>query len=152
MSLSATTITAAIAELSVNGLTIKDVDDIPQTINARDCPVLFPMPGSWLGTGSGFPEGDTTFGTATTRYWQAHRVYTYVFIHSPVGTGRGINEQYEDATNFMDSIPEALIELDVATVDIENITHKPLGIVTDPAGTKFIGTNFDITFRERINE
>lgn len=152
MALSATTITAAIAALSISGVTVKDISGIPDQVLDRDCPIFFPSPGNWLGTASGFPEDDTTFGTPSTRYWQAHRTYNYVFLAAIVGSNRSISEQYNAATAYMDSIPTALVALDVATVDVENITHQPLGVVTDPSGAKFIGTTFAITLRERINQ
>jgi hypothetical protein len=152
MALSATTITAAIAALTITGVTIKDISGIPDQVLDRDCPILFPMPGTWLGAGSGLPDEETTFGTPSTRYWVAHRVYKYVFLHSIVGAGRGVSEQYNAATAYMDSIPTALVQLDVATVDVEGITFQPLGVVQGPDGTKFIGSVFDIAMRERINQ
>lgn len=151
MSLSATTITAAIADLVISGVTVLDVSEIPSTVTVRDCPVLFPMPGNWLGSGSGTPDEETSFGTPSSRYWKSHRVFTYVFIYAPVGTGRAISEQYTSASAFMDSIPTAVVQLDVSGVDLENITHKPLGVIEDATGAKFIGTNFDFAFTERIN-
>ena len=151
MALSATTITAAIAALAITGVTIWDIDEVSTNVIATDCPVLFPMPGAWLGTGTGLVDGETTFGTPSTRYWQAHRIYTYVFLHSAVGDGSKLREQYNDATAFLDAILEAFSELDTPGVDVEAITNEPLGGLSNGKNGKYIGAIFHITLLERIN-
>lgn len=152
MALSATSITAAIAGLTISGVTIKDIDEVPTSVNPSDCPLLFPMPGAWLGTGTGLQDGETTFGIASTRYWQAHRVYSYVFLHSAVGSGTKLREQYNDATDTVDSILTALVQLDVDGVDVETVTNEPLGVLSNATNSKYIGAIFNITLNERINE
>ena len=89
MALSASTVSAGIAALSITGMTsIRDVGNIPDEVDKRACPILFPDPENWLDAGEGAIDEETTFGTASTRYWQVHRGYNYIYLHAEAGDGR----------------------------------------------------------------
>ena len=151
MALNSAGISAGIAALSVSGVTIKDVTAIPENVFDRDCPIFFPMPGNWLDGGDAAGDEETTFGTPSTRLWHFHRTLRYVFLHSAVGTGRGNKDNYADAVSKLESITSTITTLDVSGVDVEKITHTPLGILNNPAGKKFLGCEVMITLQERIN-
>lgn len=152
MSFSSTTIATAIAALSVTGVTVKDITAIPEQVEARDCPILFPAPDGWMGGGNGEPEdGPTTFGTTTTRLWQFNRVYKYVYLHEIAGATRGLKDVYSAMAGKADAILTALTKLDVTDVDVKHLEITNFGVLTDPAGRTFFGFNLDITLRERLN-
>jgi hypothetical protein len=152
MTLSSATIATAIAALSVSGVTIKDVDEIPESILPRACPIMFPSPDNWLGGANGEPaDGPTTFGTASTRYWIINRAYRYVYLHEAVGATRGLKDVISAMATKADSIIEALFEMDITDVDVQNVTTGEFGVLEDPAGHGFFGFTVTITLRERIN-
>lgn len=151
MALASGTIATAIATLSVSGVTFKDVTAIPQEVKARDCPIIFPQPAGWMGGGQGAPETTTTFGTPSTRYWQVTRSYNYVYLYGLAGDARGLKDQYSAAAGYVDDIIEAVTALNVSGVDVTGISHTEVGIVSDPAGTQFVGCLFTFSLRERIN-
>ena len=151
MALNAAAISEAIAALSVSGVTIKDVGEIPQSVTSRDCPILFPIPGAWLDGGNAVSETESTFGVAGSRYWETHTILRYVYLRTQVGTGRSIEEHYVGAVTDIQNIITAMTGIDVADVDLESINHNPIGNVPDAADKKFFGCNFSFTFRQRIN-
>lgn len=151
MAINGAAITSAIAALSVSGVTIKDVSGIPQSVATRDCPLFFPMPGNWLNGGNAANEEETTFGTPTTRLWHVNRSLNYVFLHSAVGTGRGNLDNYSDAVTKIEALVSAIVQLDVAGVDVTSVSHTPIGVMNSPSQAKFTGCEFTIALRERIN-
>lgn len=152
MSFSSTAIATGISNLSISGVTVKDLSAIPEAVEQRMCPILFPSPDNWMLGGNGEPsEGSTTFGTPTTRLWTFNRAYRYVYLHSQVGTGRGLLDVISAMSTKADAIITAITTLDVSDVDVKNVTVGEFGVLTDPAGRSFFGCTMDITFRERLN-
>lgn len=153
MALNSAGITAAIAALSITGVTVKDVDAIPESVLPRDCPILFPQPGNWLGGTQiiSDAEGRTTFGAAGARFWVAERTFNYVFLSAGLGTGRGNRDLYSAATTETELILTAITAIDVNGVDLKDASHEPIGVGKDAAGKNFVGCLFHFTFRERIN-
>ncbi len=151
MALNTAGISAAIEALSISGVSIRDIDNLPETLQDRDCPLLFPTPGAWMEGSDAADEDETTFGTPSTRYWTVHTSLRYTYVRAQIGTGRGNSDHYNGAVTDIENIIEAVTALDVSGVDVERITHTPIGTVNDPASKKFIGCNFTFTFRQRIN-
>jgi hypothetical protein len=152
MSLSSTTIATGIAALSISGVTVKDITSIPEGISARALPVLFPAPSGWMGGGNGEPStGPATFGTKSTRLWIFNRTYNYVYLHAPVGSGRGLYDHYSSMSGKADAILEALLTLDLSGVDVKNIVISDFGVLQDPAGEQYYGFTITIMLREMVN-
>ena len=151
MALNTAGITAAVAAMSVSGVTITDINTMDVHIEQRDCPVMIPAPGEWKGGSSGSPDNETTFGAPGTRYWMVHQTFRYVFVQAVVGAGRDINDWYLKASQNADAIWTAITALDISGVDVQGINMGHIGTIQDPSGNKLIGCFFDITFRERIN-
>lgn len=151
MALNSAAITAAIADLEVNGVDIRDTDKIPQAVTSRDCPIFFPMPDGWIGGSRVASEELSTFGTPTTRYWEVFRDYQYMYLHHAVGAGRGNRDNYAGMVEVLEDLIEAILTLDVSGVDVVDVSHSPVGKYSDPAGNQFGGCPVTITFRERIN-
>jgi len=152
MTLSTSSITAGIAAISISGLSIKDITAIPEQVQPRDCPILFPHPVQFIQGGAGGEEGLETFGTPTTRFWLFNRTYRYLFLYAPVGSTRGMVDIYSGYVSKIDSIMESITELDVTDVDVRNISVSELGVIEDPAGSKFYGCTIDIMVREKVNQ
>lgn len=151
MALNAAAITAAIADLEINGVTIKDITDIPLTVTIKQCPILMPLLDNWIGGATGSPDDETTFGTPSERMWVTHRNFRYIYLHKMLASGRAIDGKYADAIENIELLWTALTALDISGVDVENITHDAVGVLEDKAGNKFVGCFFEIDFKERIN-
>lgn len=152
MSLSTAAIANGIAALSISGLTIKSINAIPEQVQSRDCPIIFPHPVQYLQGGAGGEEGLETFGTPSTRFWLFNRTYRYLMLYSVVGATRGMIDIYSGFASKIDAFMQAVTALDVADVDVRNITISELGVVEDPAGSKFYGCTIDIMVREKVNQ
>jgi hypothetical protein len=152
MSFSSTAIGTGIATLSISGVTVKDITAIPEQVENRMCPILFPSPDGWMAGGNGEPgEGPTTFGTPTTRLWTFNRTYRYIYLHSQVGAGRGLLDVISAMSTKADAILTAITTLDLSDVDVKTVVVGEFGVLTDPAAKAFFGFTLDITFRERLN-
>lgn len=152
MSLSSTTIATGIAALSISGVTVKDITGIPEGISDRTLPILFPAPSSWMGGGNGEPStGPATFGTPTTRFWIFNRTYNYVYLHAPVGSGRGLYDHYSSMSSKADAILEAILTLDLSGIDVKNVIISDFGVLEDPAKKQYYGFTLAIMLREKVN-
>lgn len=152
MSLSAATIATAIAALNISGVTVKDVTAIPESVNGRDCPILFPSPDGWVVGGNGEPDnGPTTFGTATTRLWTFNRTYRYVYLHEQVGATRGLKDVISAMAAKADLVIAGITTLDISDVDVQRVAIYEFGVLEAPDGRAFFGFTLDVTFRERLN-
>jgi hypothetical protein len=152
MSLDAGAIATGIAALTVTGISIKDITAIPEQVQPRDCPILFPSPNGWMAGGNGEPSnGPATFGSPTGRMWVFNRVLNYVYLHSSIGAGRGLIDNIPGMSDNVDAIITKLLELDLAQVDIQNISIGAFGELNDPGGNSFFGTTIAVTVREKVN-
>ena len=150
MALAISTITDAIKNLSVSGLTIKDMDEVPQALTNRDCPVLVPDMDKFV---SGFAVTNDTFGSASTQKRTVKYTLTYVLIYAQVGTGRvTVIENYsgmvEKAFLFIDTV----LATDSISGAVDHMvgTVGNFGIITW-GKTTFHMCNVSIAIQEFIN-
>jgi hypothetical protein len=80
------TITNSIAALTVSGLSIKDLDEIPVRVFGRDAPILYPEPLDFV---TNLDVQKTTFGRGLYVKWNLHYTLAYTLLYAPVGSGRG---------------------------------------------------------------
>lgn len=149
MALNSAGIHTAIAALSVSGVSIKDLSGIPMAVAERDCPIFFPL--KKIGGTAEPSTGSVTFGTPSTRYWLFNREFEYIYLHTPVGTGRNIAEHYAAMSAKEDLILTALLTLDVDGVDVMNVRTTEYGQEVGPADTAYFGFKVIITLREKVN-
>lgn len=152
MSLGNGTIATGIAALSVPGVSIKDITGIPEQVQPRDCPIMFPSPAGWLTGGNGEPsDGPATFGNPSTRYWIFNRTFEYIYLHSSAGVGRGLIDNIPAMATNADAIMQAVTALDLPQIDVQNISISQFGVLTDPAGNNFYGFHLSLQLREKVN-
>ena len=82
MTLAITTITNSIASLSISGLTIKDIDEIPQVLVGRDCPLLTPNPDNFVTAFNAVPD------TLDKSKWTVSYTLNYLLLYAAIGSGR----------------------------------------------------------------
>jgi len=150
MPLAAGTIATAIAALTISGVVVKNITEIPDAVDLRNGPQLLPGP-TWISGGIGSSEdseGPATFGPGM---WVFQRVFNYRYFHAAVGVGRGLQDHYSAMTTNLDAIFTAFVTLDVANVDVMELSNSEFGAVLDPANNQFYGFDIAVALKERIN-
>jgi len=141
------TVTAAIAALSISGVTIKDLSGIPSNANLL-AKTLYPNPES--GTIQGFLPVRQTKGIGGGERVNIGYGIKYRYLHcTPNALNAG--DVIDDLVNTLSTIFAALIADDAVSgaVDlwIDSVSDFP-AIVNDPAGNPFWGCDFVVTIQE----
>ena len=122
MTLALATVTNSIAALTVTGLTIKDIDEIPPDC-ARLCPVMFPEPLNFI---TNFTSTRDTFGPAAIANKTAEYDMNYTFLYVPLSTGRTGLDTYDEMMAMVSLIQDEILEND----DLAGVTDiSPQGVV-----------------------
>ena len=150
MALAFATITDSIAAISVSGVTIKDIDEIPESVAVRDCPIMYPEPDGFI---SGLTYTRDSTGPGSTALATVTYNMTYAYLHTKVGVGRGLFDIYGDMLTKVGLILDAIIISDGITgvVDLTIGGAIQFGAVPDPAGNMFIGTRLVFAITEFVN-
>lgn len=146
MAIAFVTITNSIAALSISSasdkatITIRDIDQVPQKVNPRDCPILFPDPTNFI---TEFVPTRQSYGPGTVAQFDIEYNMNYMFLYAPVGTGRGLFDVLPTMLQDVANILDAIIENDNITglVDLGPVGISEFGSILDPSGVEFIGTN-----------
>ncbi len=151
------TLTDYISTRTIVGLTkIFDLDDLPDELQARDCPCLFPDVNAGVWTGGEVVR--QTFGPGGLTSTEAKRdlVYTvrYAMAYQPVGAGRfAVKSHLPGMATVTGNILAKFIsnEFDVVSGSVEvhpTAWTSPRSSVTDPSGNEFYGVYFTFTVKE----
>jgi len=141
------TVLDSISKLSVTGVTLKDVDEIPEAVTVRHCPVLFPDPDTPV---SGLRVESQSTGAGTGGRNDVLYTLNYVYLHAPAGEGRYITNNVSGMVTKAVLILNALIANDAVTgaIDIEPRIEGEFGVMVDPSGAKFWGFRLAIDVLE----
>ena len=104
MSFSPSTIASGIAGLSVSGLTIKDLDEIPLVIVQRDCPILIPDY-SFVSNVTATSRGLGLGGSSVYSY---EYDLNYLLYMAEVGAGRSNAEYMLSITQKVEALAAAI--------------------------------------------
>ncbi len=128
----------SVAALSVSGVTIYDVDQIPPD-GTRLLPCLYPEPVNFV---TSFSTERNTFG-ATGAFKTIEYDLNYTFLFIPIGAGRTGLEYYDDMLTKVGLIVDAVMALsgDKLTGAWEFTAQgvTDFGPVPDPAGNQYLG-------------
>ena len=138
----------SIAALSVAGVTLKDVDEIPASIDKR-APTILPLP-DYV---TNFEVERDSFGGGGALRTVSY-ILNYRLCYKPVGQGRTKTIEYYDV--MIDKVAlffDAVMAIDTLTgaVDIEPAGVTNMGIVNDPAENEFIGCDLAVRITEFVN-
>jgi hypothetical protein len=149
MALETITICRSIADLVVDGVTIKNIDEIPADCT-RLIPVLYPEPLNFV---SDFTMERDSFGGGSTAKMRVEYTLTYTFCLAPIASGRTGLEYYSELVDKVADILHAFLSIDVleGVEDIVPLTPVEFGPVFDPSGNIFIGCKFPIRVMEFVN-
>ncbi len=134
MALSADTLAERIALLEVDGVTIKDLDALPQAINSRDCPMAYPAPDKFLVLEEA--EQQTLGPNAL---WKYTYLVTYRFVQGPAGRERTLAKtalgRVVNYTTFIEAICRNAQLLGAAHV--APASTPEWGVLGDPSEQQF---------------
>ena len=150
MTLAIATIVSNIAALSVSGVTIKDMDSIPEQVLARDCPIMIPEPVDFV---SDFEVERNTYGSAAQSKKTVRYTLNYSFLYQTVGATRTGLDIYGDMVDKAFAIFDAIISNDDlgSTVEFTPFDTVSFGVVLDPSGNTFLGCRILVRVTEFIN-
>ena len=127
-------------------INIKDIDGIPDAVNARDCPIMFPDPTDFITNVVWVRESQ---GSGLVALWTITFNMNYLFLFAPAGGSRGIFDVIPGMVKDIEEIIETIVENDAitGTIDIVPVGIAEFGVVLDPSNEEFLGTtlSFGIT-------
>ena len=149
MTLAMVTICESIAALDVEGVTIKDIDQVPPDCT-RLVPVLFPEPLNFL---TDFIMARNSFGGGSTAKMTVDYNLHYTFCLIPIGAGRTGLDYYDKLLTKVAAILDEVLAIDVVNGAIDLIPESPIefGPVPDPAGNQYLGCRFVFHVQEFVN-
>ena len=149
VSLAIVTVVDSIADLSVTGADILDLDEIPENVDGRK-PVIFPKPDGFITALEVERMSQGSLGTALHDV-----VYTlnYRLCYGKVGEDRGLFKLYPDMVAIAVLFMNAILNNDVVTglVDLSLAEAINFGPVSDPSGAMFHGCDFALQVLEFQN-
>lgn len=143
MSLAIRTVADSIAGITISGVDIRDLDEIPGSVLPRDCPMILPAP-NFI---SSFTPERIDISTQEQNY---RYTLVYRFLAAPVGSGRGIHEMYDTMVTKLALFFDGLVTNHSVTgaVDIQAVNITSFGVVEDPSGASFHGCDIQIEVLE----
>lgn len=148
MALAVLTVTDSISKLTVTGVTLKDIDEIPTVVDGRMCPIIYPEPVDFV---TNFDAQKATLGEGAGSQWDVNYDLKYTLCFSAIGSGRGMelfSGTISTAFAFMDAIM-------VCNPQAGAVLIRPGGIgtpgpVSDPSGNQFFGVSLTVHVLEFV--
>ncbi len=144
MAIGLSTIAGSISSISVSGLTIKDIDDIPQNISQRDCPILIPDPDNYVG----FSIAPVSLDKSK---YNINYSLSYILIYAVLGSERtNIMATYSGMLSMATAIVDAVISLSTLSgaVDWGATVRDPL--IINWGGTDYHAIRMEISATEFV--
>ena len=140
------TIADSIAALSITGVTVKDIDQIPDAATML-CPILIPQPNGFM---TDLDVSFESFGSNGTAKINIEYNLHYVFLYSEAGSGLNAFAPYAGLVGKIADIIEKITSNDAITglVDIKLGSLGDIGIISDPAGNNYWGALFSLRVLE----
>ncbi len=140
------TVADSISNLSISGVTIKDIDQIPDTARMLT-PLLIPQPNNFI---TDLQVSFETFGSNGGAKINTTYTLNYVFLFCEVGSGLGSFAAFSGLIGKLEDILVAINSNDAITgaVDMKIGSIGNIGVITDPAGNEFWGLEFSLRVLE----
>jgi hypothetical protein len=135
-------VAASIANLSISGVTIKDIDEIPDSVSLQ-CPLIIPQPNGFI---TAIESTSQSFGSLGDQASDFEYTLNYVFLFAEIGSGISAFTPYEPMIQKLVLIIEEILNNDVVTglVDMKLESISNIGSIDDPAGNQFWGAFFSL--------
>lgn len=131
------TTAASIAAVSISGVTVCDIDEIPQSAQMIT-PILFPQPEAWL---SEVTQGPKSVSVADAGQSDFSYTLHYVFLLCETGSGVSQTDPYNNLVAKLKTVLQTILDNDTlaASVEISLNGMDGIGTVQDPSGIDFWG-------------
>lgn len=148
VSIGFSTVTGSIAALSISGVTIKDIDEIPEDV-AMLTPILFPQPAGFI---TDIAPEFVSFGSNGAAKMDLTYTLNYVYLHAPVGSGINALAPYAGMIMKLANIFVEIMSNDAITgaVDVRLGSLPNLGVVTAPNDEDYWGALITLRILEHI--
>lgn len=149
VSIGLATVADSISNLSISGVTIKDIDQIPDSA-AMLCPLLIPQPNGFV---SDINPEFQSFGSNAAQKMDLSYTLNYLYLHAEVGSGINSYLIYSGLITKLIAIIAAIMSNDKITglVDMKLQSVSQIGVITDPSGAEFWGIQFSFRVLEYVN-
>ena len=136
------TVSASIAALSISGVTIKDVDEIPDSA-AMLCPLIVPRPNDFI---TNIQAVRQSFGGGGTARIDFTYTLNYAFLFCEAGSGQGAFAPYDGLLEKLVTILETMLTNDdiSGAVDMQVDNIGEIGVISDPSNKNFWGVHFSL--------
>lgn len=138
MSLKLATLAASVANLSISGVTVKDLNEIPEEVTERICPVLYPNPDGFI---TGLSVSRQSLGADNVSKKNVLFSLNYIYAHAPAGSFRFLAQAQAAMVANVETILEAFTDNSSlsGSVDLSPRLEGEMGMIEDPAGNQFVG-------------
>jgi hypothetical protein len=148
IAVSFSTVADSISKLTVTGVTMKDIDEIPPSGNMLT-PIMFPNPDSFI---TNLSVTRMSLGGGGAAALDMTYVMNYVFLQSRAGAGISPFDAYSKVITNLAVILVAMLTNDNITgpVDFEVNDIGNIGVIEDPAGKQFWGVLLSFKVTEHV--
>lgn len=139
----------SIEALTVTGLTIYDVDNIPAAVDVRQTAALVPLPDYVTGMQVVRDSYGADQAKMTITYTLNYRLF-----YSLAGAGRaGVIEYYDDMIDMIAAIWDEILAISTFTggIDLMPTGITGIGVVNDASNNSFLGCDLSFQCQEFIN-
>lgn len=142
------TVATSIAGLSISGVNIRDIDNIPDSASMLT-PLLIPQPNDFVTNMAATRE---SFGGGGTAKLNLTYTLNYVYLHAEAGSGVNTFAVYAGLIDNLILILETILANDNinGAVDMELATVGNIGIINDPADNEYWGVLFSLNITEFV--
>ena len=146
ITVSLATITESISNLDIQGVTVKDIDSIPDSAKLL-CPLLIPNPTRFITNISTSRESTGGGGSAL---MNMDYTLNYIYLHCQAPGGISNFSNYAGLVDNLVHIIEAILENDdiAGAVDMTFGDIDRIDTIQDPAGNEFLGVMFSVRIKE----
>lgn len=137
----------AISQLHINGVAIKDIDEIPENAEMV-LPVLFPDPGDLITEVS---LERLSYGSGTTAAMNMRYRLHYLYAHAKIGSSLSLSSVMPGLLSNLALILEVMATNDAVNgaVDLDN-PQIQIGQIESPNGAKFHGAAISLGVLEHV--
>lgn len=141
IALNPTTVSASIAALSITGVTIKDIDAIPDSAQNL-CPVIIPQT-EFI---TDIQPERKSFGSGGAEKIDFQYTLNYWFLFCEVGSGINAFAPYEGLIQKLDLILETILTNDTVSglVDLQLQNIGRIGTIQDASENMYWGCSFSV--------
>jgi len=140
-------VATAIAGLSVSGVSLKDISAIPEQVDQRQCPILFPDPAGFV---TGLSISRETLGLDSVAGKNVNYTLNYIYLHCEVGTVRYLTDAIDTMVDKTVLVLNAIADNSTVNgaVDLVPNMAGEFGQIEGPSGNTFFGCRISIAVQE----